>query len=211
MSTKNFVCFCNWRVSVSVLGACWVRAVILVDKRNGRFCSKFYIYIYPDKPNSVLWNALGGYPWWNHEFNKNPRTDQTSIWFLKFRRLYLTRTDENVQKIHHVTHEDRRPTINGVVMNLTENISSKRPHNWRIFTSSQDANIAGSSLTRTTAWHPFANGTIENLTRQLRDALIAMPKSNGLMRQLLFCWASAVCGSKTCWHHQQKIQMVLDE
>jgi len=54
-------------------------------------------------------------------------------------RLSSTRTDENAQKIRHVTHEDRRPTINGVLMNLRDNIRSKRPHNWRIFTSSQDA------------------------------------------------------------------------
>jgi hypothetical protein len=93
--------------------------------------------------------------------------------------LSSTRTDENVQKLRHLTHEDRRPTINGVLMNLRENIGSKRPNNWRIFTSSQDTNIAGSSLTRTTAWHPFANGMIENLTRQLRDVLITMPKNNG--------------------------------
>jgi hypothetical protein len=71
--------------------------------------------------------------------------------------------------------------------------------------------IAGSTLTRTSAWNPFANGMIENLTRQLRDALIAMPKSTGPKRHPLFCWASKVRESKTCWHHQQKIQAVLDE
>ena len=44
---------------------------------------------------------------------KGPRTDQHSIGFFKVSGpLSSTRTDENVQKIRHITHEDRRPRIN---------------------------------------------------------------------------------------------------
>ena len=136
MSRINFACFCKRRVSMSVLGACFdprrpvkwqILQQVLFLSRETNFC--------------FLWNALGRYPWWNHEFNENPRTDQTSVWFLEVSgRLSSTRTDENVHKIRHVTHEGRRPTINGVLMNLRENIRSTRPHNWRIFTSSQGVN-----------------------------------------------------------------------
>ena len=184
---------------VSVLGACcdprrpmkWqILQQDLYLPRETNFCS--------------LLNALGRYPWWNHKLNKNPRTDQSSVCCLKFQVAYL---QQEQMKMHrkYATSPMRTDGLRlmvswwiwGIISGVNVHITGAFSRLLKTLT-----NIVGSSLTRTTGSHPFANGMIENLTRELRDVLIVTPKSTGAEAPPLFCWASAVRVSKTFWHNQ---------
>jgi transposase InsO family protein len=59
------------------------------------------------------------------------------------------------------------------------------------------AAITGSSLTRTTAWHPASNSLVERLNHQLKAAMMCHASEHWTEALPLVCWESAVCGRMT--------------
>ena len=67
------------------------------------------------------------------------------------------------------------------------------------------AAITGSSLTRTTAWHPASNGMIKGHTVSWRPPTCAMPMNTGSKPFRWSCWGFAVLGMRTYKSHQSNL------